>query len=254
MKRKFKLLTIMALSAFMLTLASCSEEVPGDTTPLDTTENTEPTCYLTTCEDAGSRTFEYNATNQLIKATIEADVINYTYVDNKLSVAEDNNGNKSTFTFDGGDIPSRIDIVENGENAGYILLESTEGNITRIENHDASGTATLLAVVEYEENNPVSLSYQQWDEASKQFQTALEVENIETDGKNNPYRGDFALMFTNLNSPFIFGQSNILSGTVKILGNDTPITGTHEYNEKDFPTSSNLASGVYSATYTYDCK
>ncbi|MFT5057223.1 MAG: hypothetical protein ACI80H_001947, partial [Pseudoalteromonas distincta] len=178
----------------------------------------------------------------------------YEYSEGRLSSVYDGDV-EATFIYASGNVPERINIKEDGVDAGFFILEGSNGNITKLEIHDEAGEVTQVTNVTYDANgNALSVLVQSWDEEQMDFVTVLQVSDILTDGKKNPYATSLALVFANLESPLVFGQSNIISGNAAFMGQNIPITGTHTYNSNNYPTTSDVAEGLYTGTYTFDCK
>ncbi|MFT7230107.1 MAG: hypothetical protein ACI9GO_000570 [Bacteroidia bacterium] len=249
MKKSFKLLLILALGAGVLTLNSCSDEAEEEPTPA------VPVCYMTSLEvSSGTTAFLYNSDNQVVTSIEDGDTTTYEYSEGRLSSVYDGDV-EATFIYASGNVPERINIKEDGVDAGFFILEGSNGNITKLEIHDEAGEVTQVTNVTYDANgNALSVLVQSWDEEQMDFVTVLQVSDILTDGKKNPYATSLALVFANLESPLVFGQSNIISGNADFMGQNVPITSTHIYNSNNYPTSSIVAQGLYSGTYTFDCK
>ena len=251
MKKSFKLLLILALGAGVLTLNSCSDDVEEEENPIPAT----PICYMTSLTVDGTTTdFLYNSYNQVVASIEDEDTTTYEYSGGRLSSVYDGDV-EATFIYASGDLPERINIKDAGVDDGYLLLEGSNGNITKLEIYDDAGEVTQVTNVTYDANgNALSVLVQSWDEEQMDFVTVLQVSDILTDGKKNPYATSLALVFANLESPLVFGQSNIISGNADFMGQNVPITSTHIYNSNNYPTSSIVAQGLYSGTYTFDCK
>jgi|AntRauTorckE5430_2_1112549.scaffolds.fasta_scaffold01927_2 hypothetical protein len=250
MKKSFKLILVLALGAGVLTLNSCSDDAEeADPVPAI------PICYMTSLTVDGNTTdFVYNSNNQVVKSIEDTDTITYEYSGGKLSNVYDD-GLTATFIYGSSDIPERINTKEEGEDAGYFLLEGSNGDITKLEIYDDADELSQVTSVTYDANgNVLTVLVQSWDEEQMKLETQLQVTDILTDGKKNPYATSIALIFSNLESPLVFGKSNILSGNADFMGQNVPITSTHIYNSNNYPTSSIVALGLYSGTYTFDCK
>jgi hypothetical protein len=244
MNKSFKLLMLLALGAGMFTLNSCSED------PV-------PVCYMTTSvEDGTTITIAYNSDNQVVSSTYDSTTTTYEYSGGRLSTAYDGY-TEATFIYTSGNIPSRVNIKEDGLAAGYWIIESTDGNVTKIELHDADDLVTEVTVATYVSGNLSSMLLQEYNYDLQEYETTFQLSGIVTDGKKNPYTTSFALVYANLGSPFSFGQSNITSGNLSQSGVVLPVVATHTYNSNNYPTASSLTLGgqaVSALSYTYDCK
>jgi hypothetical protein len=202
--------------------------------------------------DGTTTDFLYDSDNEVVTSIEDGDTTTYKYSGGRLSSVYDGNV-EATFIYASGDVPERINIKEDGVDAGFFILEGSNGNITKLEVYDETGEVTQVTNVTYDANgNVLTVLAQGWDE--EQMKLVIQVTDILTDGKKNPYSTSIALIYANLESPLVFGKSNILSGNADFMGQNVPITSTHIYNSNNYPTSSIVAQGLYSGTYTFDCK
>jgi hypothetical protein len=253
MKIAFKSLILLALGAGMFTLNSCSDEPSDDVTPTPA----EPICYMTLAsEDGDSTSFNYNSTNQVISSKNDGTITTYEYSGGILSTAFDGY-TEATFIYTTGNIPSRINIKEDGKAAGYWIIENSSGNITKVEIHDSSDQVTEVTVATYVSGNLSTMLLQEWDTDLKDFVTSYQLSNVITDGKKNPYSTSFALVYANSGNPFVFGKTNITSVTLTQNGVSLPATVEHTYNANNYPITSKLKlSGtlISDNAYIYNCK
>jgi len=252
MKKTFNLLMLLALGAGVFTLNSCSEEPTDDPTPA-----ASPTCYMTqSTEDGDITSYTYNSDNDIVVSVYDGDTTKYEYSGGRLSLAYDGY-EEATFIYTSGNIPSRVNLKEDGVNSGYIIIESTNSNITKIEEHDADDQIQTVTFTTYDASgNLTTMKVDEWDEETSEFYTLASISNIKTDTKKNPYTTSMALVYANMGSPFIYGQTNMISGDFTLFGQSVPVTGTHTYNGNNYPTASTLdAAGEKTEfTYMYDCK
>ncbi|MDB4107121.1 hypothetical protein OAD66_01250 [Bacteroidia bacterium] len=251
MKKTFNLLMILALGAAVFTLNSCSEEPAEDPTPAETI------CYLTQSEEDGEvTTYSYDSDNNVISSISYGDTTTFEYSGGRLNLAYDGS-TEATFIYESGNVPSRINLQEDGQSDGYIIMTNTNGNITKIEQHDVDDQIQDVTFATYDANgNLLSVINETWDADLKEFETMAEITNIVTDGKKNPYSTSLALIYADLENPLNFGQSNIVSGDFVVFDQAVPVTSSYTYNANNYPTSSVLtALGEETIfNFTYNCK
>jgi hypothetical protein len=248
MKNSFKILAVLALGASAIFLHSCTE--------VEEPEPAVPVCYMSTLVDDGdTTTYIYNSDNQIVQSVYDGDTVIYEYSGGRLSTIVDGLL-ESTFIYDAGNLPSRINNKFDGIDAGYIIVESSGGNITKVEIHDETGQATEVTNVTYTDGKISSLIADEWNADSSEFETTAQITNIMTDGKKNPYQTSLALIMANYDNPLAYGTDNMVSGDLDFDGQSVPVVVTHTYNANDYPENTNLTILGFpvSTSYTFDCK
>ena len=263
MKNNFKLLMILALGAGVFTLQSCSDETETtDPTPAETT------CYITQEKITGDGfeetiDYTYDSDDNIIKAVSTEDgtseTTTFEYSGGRLATAYDG-FTESTFIYpSGSNTPERINTKEDGVSVSYAILTSENGRITKIENHnttDGDVIEDVLFITYDADGNVESAEGQEYNEDTEEFTTTLELSNVITDGKKNPYATSFAFFLQNEDNPVSLGVSNVVSATVTLNGIGTPYASSFEYNSDNFPTSASSTVLGFSNTtdFTYNCK
>ncbi len=258
MKKSFKSLTVIALGAGLLTLNACKEEVVE--------EPSVPICYLTqeTYSDAdGSDVsyYEYDSDDNLVLAVYDGDSTIFGYRNGRLVSANDK-FTEATFIYGSGStFPERINLKEGGIDYGFLIVETTNGNITKVEVHENDGTSgdliTEVSYITYDANGNIkSAQLDEWDEDTEEYITYLNIGNITTDDKTNPYSGSIAFFYLNNDNPLVLGVNNILTGDVTLAGTVLPYTSSYTYNDNDYPITSSTVFfiGSNTRTFTYNCK
>lgn len=263
MKKFLNILLLAGIAASLVVSSGCSE-VDEPTDP-GTTDPTSTTCYMTqevSSDDFDSETTSYlwNDNNQLIRAIEDGDTTILDYQDGKLIAAYGGSSRADLVYGNGGTIPSRINIKEDGEDVGHTLLTETDGNITYAEFYDTESGSDVLSqkvTISYDETNNVSsFKVEIYDEDLNTFTTFLEGSNIQNDGKKNPYRESFAFVWLNIDNPVALGASNVTSAQVAIATQNFPYVANYTYNDNDYPLTSKVTFfiGNTDLTYTYNCK
>lgn len=258
MKKSFKILTLLALGASTLFFNACSE-VEEPLPPA-----ADPICYMTQesiTDDFGTETssFTWDSDDNLVQSVYEGDTTIFEYSGGRLARAYDGY-EEATIIYDAGNIPSRINLAYDGIPAGYIILTSDGGNITKVENHEVEGMndqVTEVSYITYDGNgNVTAFDVDEYNEDTQMFETFLTATNIVSDGKKNPYAESFAFLYLNIDNPAALGKSNITSASISLQGQTFPYTATYTYNDNDYPLTSAITFFIGSSnyTYTYNCK
>lgn len=253
MKNHFKLLTLIALGASAIFIPSCKEVEEEPTTPAD------PTCYMLTSNiDGDITTYTYNSDNQVISAKYDGTTTTFTYTNGKLTSANDGY-TESTFVYEAGATqPTRVNLVEDSTNAGYIIMEYNSNNlITKVEYHDETDQIQTVNYVTYDAvGNLTALQIDEWNEDLEDFMTFVTFANITNDGKKNPFQTSLALIYANIDEPVVYGKTNITGGSLVVFGQAVPFTATNTYNDNDYATSTviNIFGETSSYEYTFNCK
>ncbi len=270
MRNSFKTMLILALGAGMATLSSCTEDEGNDPDPVAPVIVCYPTTITTVDDEDDTETtkYEYNDENQLIKSTYAfdggQDITTFTYTDGKLATATSGD-EVSTFIYDAGsDIPSRINITNDGEDVGFTVITSTGANITKVENsyyQDNEAILSDVTTLTYTGGQLTGAKTENYDADSETFTTEVELSDFVFDGKKSPYNGNFAFAFEQDFNPLTLVPSNIVSANLvaELEGQEIklPYTGTYTYNENEYPvTSTQEISGFFGTDFTfeYDCK
>jgi hypothetical protein len=252
----------------MATLSSCKEDEGNDPEPVVAAIVCSPTIVTETSDgDVITTTYEYNDENQVIKSIYTEDEITletvYTYVDGKLTTAT-SDGEVSTFLYNAGTYPVRINTTEDGEEIAFTTITSSGNNITKIENseYDDNGDAVLIDVTNltYVNNVMSTVKLEEYDAENETFTTELEIVDFVFDGKSNPYNLDIAYAFENDFNPLVFTSGNLSSANLvaEVGGEEVklPYNGTYTYNDNSYPTTAELSAFGFTTnfTYEYNCK
>ena len=252
MKNQFKLFMLIALGATAIFIQSCKEVEDEPST------TTDPTCYMLTSDiDSVLTTYAYNSDNMVISATTEGETTTFSYTDGKLTGANDGI-TQSTFIYEANaNTPNRINLTENDTAAGYIILESSNNLITKIEYHDQTDQIQTVNYVTYDaDGNLTSLQIDEWDPEFEEFATFVTFTGITNDGKKNPFQTSLALICANIDEAVVYGKTNITGGNLVVFGQALPFTAVNTYNDNDYSTSTtiNALGLITSYQYTFDCK
>jgi hypothetical protein len=258
MKKFLNLILFAGIAAGIVFVSGCSEVDEPDPEPA------EPVCYMTQevyKDDFETETtsFEWNSDDQLVKAITGKDTTIFEYSGGRMNRAYDG-FSEAVLIYDAGNIPSRINIREDGIDVGYTLLTVVNGDITKAEFHETDGgndQVTEVAYITYDDSsNVTAFDVDIYDEEQEDFVTFLSGSNIKNDGKKNPYKESFGFIYLNLDNPVALGRSNVTSAQVAISGQNFPYTGTYTYNDNDYPLTSTVTFfiGNTDLTYSYNCK
>jgi hypothetical protein len=209
-----------------------------------------------TTDDGDVTAYVYNASNQVISSTYDGVSTAYEYSGGRLSTAFDGT-TEATFIYTSGNIPSRVNLLEDGVNAGYWIIENTDGNITKIELHDADDVVSEVTVATYTGGALSTILVQSYNYDTEEFETGTQVSGITNDGKSNPYNTNFALIYANIDNPLILGKNNLTGGNLVFGGENIPFTIAHTYNTNNYPLISTITIpglGSNTVSYVYDCK
>ncbi|MBT6236519.1 MAG: hypothetical protein HOI49_10585 [Bacteroidetes bacterium] len=272
MKKQFNLFLLLVLGAGMMTIQSCSEDEGNDPEP--EVEEQVITCLPTTVtesEEGNTITinYEYDANDVLVKSTKEEDgearLSTYEYdADGMLSKVITEDETAEFLYAAGSTTPERINISTNGQPSSFIVISSSAGNITKIENsYYDNGEAILSDVTNftYVDNKLNSSISESYDPTTETFVTVAQISDITFDGKKNPFNSNIAFAFDGDIDPLAITPENIASGNiVTVVGTEEvtlPYTGTYTYNENDYPiTSRQSLANFFNTDYTYEytCK
>jgi PBP1b-binding outer membrane lipoprotein LpoB len=258
MKKFLNVWMLAAIAAGVVFVSGCSEVDE----PTDPQGPTETTCYMTqevSSDDFETETtqFVWNAENQLVTAISDEDTTEFEYRNGKL-VAAYEGASQADLVYDGSNtVPSRINLKEFGRDAGYVLITSSNGSVTKAEFYDDEDVMVQTVNATYDaSNNITAFTVDMYDEEGDSLTTFLKGSNIQNDGKKNPYSESFAFVWLNIDNPVALGASNVTTAQVAIAGQNFPYTATYTYNDNDYPLTSKVAFflGSTDLTFTYNCK
>lgn len=254
-----KHLLVLVLFALPLIFNSCKDDPDDNVDPMDETT----ICHLTQINDEGYITdIEYNND---FKPTMVIDDEDTTllYYDNegKLEYTEAViNGTTypyATYDYDAGStVPSRINYTT----TEFIVLENTNGNITKIESHidDGSGNDMVDEVyfITYNGDNLATMMYDIYDETASEFVTILNGTISQVDDKNNGLRNSPIVYMEPADFIHLSGKNNVLEITGTAFGFPLNQSYTYTYDENDYPTSAVVTDGSdpWDVTMTYICE
>lgn len=255
MKKTFKMMALLALGASAVFLNGCKDVED----PIDPIDPVDPvvTCKMNTSSNDGEvTTYMYNTSDQVISSETGGETTTYEYdTEGKMTTATAGT-TVSTCTYSGGFFPSRVDVTDNGVNDGYYIMEEDANGITKIEEHDDEGEISAVTYATYDtDGNVTRIQIDTWEPNTMEFITIADIQNIVTDTMNNPFYGNFALIFANIDGLTVYGKTNFLSGDFEVFGQSLPATATHTYNDHDLPltTTFNAAGETTDFIYTYTC-
>jgi YD repeat-containing protein len=262
MKKSLKLFTLLAFGAGIVGLHSCTTETPDDPTPA------EIKCYLTqevSIEDSVTTTTNYtwDANDNLTTAVVNSDgfidTTVFEYTGNVLNTAVSGD-ETSTFVYAATGELQRINNSIDGVDDSYELFTTVGGNITKIEFHnlDSGDVVETVMYLTYDaDGNVTAASVDFYDEDTDMYFTLADGSNFTNDGKNNPFALSYALLFMNIDDPYIFGNSNMSTATLTVFGQTGTLTSSYTYNDNDYPLTMEIqqdGSTSESVTCTYNCK
>ncbi|PCJ64179.1 MAG: hypothetical protein COA58_14455 [Bacteroidetes bacterium] len=258
MNKLAKLLLLFVFGASIFTLQSCSEE----------TSDPEPTktisCQLTGIGETSdgssyNSTFTYNTDGLLTQRQDPDGATDFIYKDGKLtSLTFDES--VGVITYDGNDLPYKIEFEEDGEKF-YFILKSKNGRYVTLESHEVSnGNDVIVDVTNITYNsdgNVTKVINQEYDADKDVFNLSYSITNITTDNKKNPYLLSPSLLIFELlgGDEANLGINNVVTATYN-YGSFVDVSNSYIYNDQDYPTKRDEI-GFSSPTifnFAYDCK
>ena len=236
-----------------LAFSACKDTEVVDQTPQTTK------CKLTSQEENGVLINYHYSNNLIVMATGQfGDTTYFDYSGSgNLSSAINNQGVKATFEYNGSDIPSKVNIIENGQNSYYFAIASANDIITQVRTYAYGTTTNPMQEINVNYSGAIMQSFElKVEDGQGGLISFIEADSIETDGKLNPLRSDFAITYMNFENPFAFGNSNIIDADILVIGTPTPMSATYSYNEKDYVVESDIkiTGADRYTTFTYNCE
>ncbi len=252
---KKTILLVLMLGSLSYFLSSCKDK----STDCCDNPNTDKSCKLASQEENGVLINYHYSAGVIIMATGQFG--DTTYFDYSgagvLSTATNNQGVKATFEYNGSDIPSKVNIIENGQNAYYFAIASSNNVITQVRTYAHGTTTNPMQEINVNYNGSQMQSFElKVEDGQGGLINFIEADSIETDGKLNPLRSDFAITYMNFENPFAFGNSNIIDADILVIGTETPMSANYTYNDQDYVIESDIKiTGADRLTkFTYNCE
>lgn len=246
---------MIVLGAGSIVLNGCKE---NNTSPTPSSKS----CYLTSYNGAnGNYTYELDADNKVIKASVDTTEITFTYTGAQLTSAFDGEV-LSNFHYGGNtEIPDSIFLTYQGTPLGHLAISESNGDITGVLFNVYDQTQQLIPVSRYtytydNMHNVSMIKVEQLNFSTGQLVELGRFENITHDDKINPFERSLAYFYIHYEEPFAVGVNNITSATITSQGATYNYDATFTYNDDDYPTAvdQDVAGAVTTASFGYTCE
>ncbi len=215
-------------------------------------------CLIKTLEEGGVSTlFEYEGSTLLRAIDDFGDTSRMTYDANGRLVKISADESFANFQYSG----DRVELIRRfdfGSYSNLYKLSYTDDFISRVESYlpnDSLRAVQILALEEDSNGNISSMFLDILDPNSGNYLRFIQADNIQLDGKNNPFNEHIAFVYLNIDNPFAYGPSNVIDADLTVFGLPSTMDTRYEYNQREYPTEADIdiPDGDRHMFFTYKC-